>query len=196
MMPKKFGSLNSINCFPFENYLQTLKKMLRKSNLPLQQVVRRLFEKFLDISEKIEPESYVSKKISNIQCVPEEIRNTFGKQTFFEKFHTPNATFSNKPGNNIIFINKNDTTTLIEIICFIQTKKIIKIIGKKLKIIRPFTSYPQDSSFLLFYEVSNENSDEIFQVKANDILYKGILLPLDDKNFVRPLIHEVLYHMQ
>lgn len=188
---KKYGSLNSINCFPFENYLQTLKKMLRKSNLPLQQVVRRLAEKSLSVSEKIEKESYVSKKISNLQCIPEEIQNKFGKYSFFEMFHTPNATFSNKPGNNIIFISNKDSTTIIEIICFIQTKKSIKIIGQKIKIIRPFTLYPQDSSFLLFYEVSNENSNEIFEVNANDILYKGILLPLDDKKIIRPLLHDI-----
>lgn len=187
---KKYGSLNSINCFPFENYLQTLKKMLRKSNLPLQQVVRRLSEKSPNVSENIEKGSYVSKKISNLQRVPEKIRNKFGKYIFFEMFHIRNARFSNKPGNNI-FINKRDSPTIIEIVCFIQTKKSIKIIGQKIKIIRPFTLYPQDSSFLLLYEVSNGNSNEIFEVNGNDILYKGIMLPLDDKKIVKPIVHEI-----
>lgn len=41
---RDFGSLNTVNCFPFENYLQKFKRLLRKSNAPLQQVVKRLFE--------------------------------------------------------------------------------------------------------------------------------------------------------
>lgn len=31
---KHYDSLNGISCFPFENYLYRLKKLLRKTNLP------------------------------------------------------------------------------------------------------------------------------------------------------------------
>ena len=37
-------SLNEISAFPFENYLQTLKKYVRNSSKPLVQVVKRLTE--------------------------------------------------------------------------------------------------------------------------------------------------------
>ena len=37
-----FGVLDNISCFPFENYLGQLKKMIRKPNKPLEQVIRRL----------------------------------------------------------------------------------------------------------------------------------------------------------
>lgn len=36
-----FGSLDSVSCFKFENYMGHLKKLVRKSNKPLQQVVKR-----------------------------------------------------------------------------------------------------------------------------------------------------------
>ncbi|KAJ8018365.1 hypothetical protein HOLleu_43677 [Holothuria leucospilota] len=39
---KKFGVLDSISCFPFENYLGHLKRMVRKPSSPLQQVIRRM----------------------------------------------------------------------------------------------------------------------------------------------------------
>lgn len=42
---RRFGELNGISCFPFENYLKTIKKLVRKPNLPLQQVIRRLTER-------------------------------------------------------------------------------------------------------------------------------------------------------
>lgn len=39
-----FGELDNISCFQFENYLFKIKKLLKKPNSPLQQVVRRLSE--------------------------------------------------------------------------------------------------------------------------------------------------------
>lgn len=42
---KKYGPLDNFSAFKFENYLQTLKKMLRKPDKPLQQIVRRCIEK-------------------------------------------------------------------------------------------------------------------------------------------------------
>lgn len=47
---EKFGNLNNISCFPFENHLQIIKNMLRKPNMPLQQVVRRILERESDLN--------------------------------------------------------------------------------------------------------------------------------------------------
>ncbi|KAM0735062.1 hypothetical protein ACS0PU_011175 [Formica fusca] len=46
---RKFGSLDNFSAFKFENYMQTLKKLLRKSEKPLQQVVRRCTEKEINL---------------------------------------------------------------------------------------------------------------------------------------------------
>lgn len=42
---KKFGSMDSFSAFPFENYLQSIKKLIRKSEKPAQQIANRLNEK-------------------------------------------------------------------------------------------------------------------------------------------------------
>ena len=41
---KKFGCLDNFSCFPFENKLGELKKLIRKPQSPIQQLVRRLSE--------------------------------------------------------------------------------------------------------------------------------------------------------
>lgn len=41
---KAFGYLDSISCFPFENYLGFIKSLIRSPNKPLAQLVKRLSE--------------------------------------------------------------------------------------------------------------------------------------------------------
>lgn len=41
---KLYGSLDNCSCFPFENFLQFLKKMVRKFEKPLEQVIKRYNE--------------------------------------------------------------------------------------------------------------------------------------------------------
>ena len=41
---KSFGCLDNFSAFPFENFLGSLKKMIRKPELPLQQIINRYEE--------------------------------------------------------------------------------------------------------------------------------------------------------
>ena len=42
---RKFGSLNNISCCSFENYLGQLKRVVRRSQSPISQIIRRYREK-------------------------------------------------------------------------------------------------------------------------------------------------------
>jgi len=47
-----YGSLDLFSTFKFENYMQKIKKMIKKDDKPLQQIVRRIHEaKFNDVSQ-------------------------------------------------------------------------------------------------------------------------------------------------
>jgi hypothetical protein len=59
---KKYGPLDKCSCFPFENYLKNLKKMVRKSEKPLEQVVKRYTE-YLTFCEPNIPVSQSQNKI-------------------------------------------------------------------------------------------------------------------------------------
>lgn len=41
---RRFGSLDLCSCFPFENFMKTLKKIIRKHEKPLEQVIIRYHE--------------------------------------------------------------------------------------------------------------------------------------------------------
>lgn len=41
---RKYGNLDNVSSFPFDNFLGTLKKIIRKPNMVLQQAVRGIFE--------------------------------------------------------------------------------------------------------------------------------------------------------
>ena len=50
---EKFGPIDSFSCYPFENHLQKLKNLVRKSAKPLPQVVKILSEMQQKISKKV-----------------------------------------------------------------------------------------------------------------------------------------------
>lgn len=51
---RKFGSLDSFSAFRFENYMMTIKRMIRKREKPLQQIARRYSEQEKAEMEKSE----------------------------------------------------------------------------------------------------------------------------------------------
>lgn len=82
-----YGSLDNCSAFPFENYMKTLKRMLRKHEKPLQQVVKRYKEQC--INENIEfsnnselkfttkePDCFILTYNGNIVKITEIISNT------------------------------------------------------------------------------------------------------------------------
>ena len=50
---KRFGPLDRYSAFPFENKLGILKRMLRKYDLPMQQIVKRIHESQCQNSETL-----------------------------------------------------------------------------------------------------------------------------------------------
>lgn len=61
---KKYGPLDNVSAFPFENYLGKLKKMIRKPSYPLQQIVHRISEIEDDVIAQV-PDKLLWKKHSD-----------------------------------------------------------------------------------------------------------------------------------
>ena len=67
----KHGPLDSFSAFPFENFLYQLKKTIRKSKDPLQQVVRREIER-REIEKRFHSFRSIPSKSKNSICMKNE----------------------------------------------------------------------------------------------------------------------------
>ncbi|KYN08255.1 hypothetical protein ALC62_00766 [Cyphomyrmex costatus] len=73
---RKFDSLDKFSCFPFENYMHKIKMMLKTSNKPLSQFIKRVNEFDTYASNKIEQKFYL--KENGLKC------NIISKQVTYE----------------------------------------------------------------------------------------------------------------
>lgn len=107
---EKISSLNEVNCFYFENYLSFLKRMLRKSNHSLQQVINRISEG-REINIQVNAcGTYVIRKSYNV---------VNDDRMFYRKMSYNGLLFSTTTGNNCAYL-KNCKIMLIKSILFSQ----------------------------------------------------------------------------
>lgn len=182
---KLFGSLNGINCFPFENYLGSMKRMIRKSNLPLQQVVRRLCEADT-IQKKDAGKSEANIKLSLV--ISNNVENEVSQicqGVFYKRMSYNGTTFITNSSDSCVYLMSGKVIKMFYIVEEIDE---IKIFGKEFKILKPFNSYPTCSSLFAIYEVKlNEQHFNIY--KLTDIKCKGLLLPYKEHFVCAPLLH-------
>lgn len=179
---KQFGSLSNVNCFAFENFNQVMKKMLRKSNNSLQQVVNRVIEgKCNFISEKFFSNFKIG-KLNTIFCDGQQI----------EQFHFmeyKNFYLSSNEGNNCVYLSNNQ---IIKIHVFEKRGNQIYVKGTEYEIINPGFSYPEDSTFLSVFEVKLKSQEDV-SILLEHILCKAIILPSYNQRrntfICSPLLH-------
>lgn len=183
---KCFGSLNYINCFQFENYLQLLKKLIRKYSLPLQQVVKRLYEQqthnFQKRTQPLPEELYCQKSIKDDKNGPLQYK----KYPFFEELIFKGTKITKKEGNNIVFLQNGE---VVKTSSFYQNEDEIIILGQKCEILDPVYLYPESSHVLNISEIGIPNMRDLKEYKATDILCKGITIPLSNKFMIFPFLH-------
>jgi len=87
---RKFGFLDRCSCFPFENYMKVLKKMVRKHEKPLEQVIKR----YNEILEFCKPEFVIPTSSIKIKLMkPHSEEPLIVKDSTVSQFRT--ATINN-----------------------------------------------------------------------------------------------------
>ncbi len=100
---RKYGALDSVSCFPFENYLGHLKRMVRRPQNPVEQIVRRVDEK-----QTFNRDSKGSSALEEHLKQPHFSGPTppgFSTCTQFKQCQYKGMTISCSPGNNCFEIN-------------------------------------------------------------------------------------------
>ena len=151
----KHGPLDSFSAFPYENFLQKLKKMVRSGKNPMTQIVKRIYEiqnngsttvkinSQFNISEKRPNNSFILNDVKCCEVV--DILEGPGKDVTWRcrVYHNPESVFENPCDSRVIGTFK----------CY-RPDAVIKIISKA-ENIRPAIMVLQDQS-VLFLSVLHE----------------------------------------
>jgi len=185
---KKYGALDSFSAFRFENYLFSIKKLLRKAEKPLEQLVRRYYE-----IESVES-NFVKTSRSN------------SSKFIFQNAHSdgpviniPNVQLQFKIMSNSFFVINCDS--LHDKYCILKTgqcvhiKNIVKANNNVMYIVGNILN-AEDS---LYSTPCESNEFEIQLVSADTrglqfwpvtlIKYKAWKMSCNHRNIVFPIIH-------
>lgn len=170
---KYFGHLDNYSAFKFENYMQVLKKRIRKGTQPLKQLINRLKEE----EAMTETFGYCKKKI------PEFKRQL--KDKSFMTVQLESYKLSIKEPNNFCLL-KND---VIKITKICDSNAGVLLEGLRLKHLEPFFIKPFSSDNLNIYSTDKlEYYGE--SIKFQSVELKKVLhLHLNNLSVFMPNIH-------
>lgn len=168
------GPLESFSCFPFENYLHTIKRLIRKGNQHLQQIVKRImeFNKILVIRRK-------NSRSPNAKCFRDQhhsgpIYNLAHCRQFKTLLYGPSYFSVKFSRDSCAFL---DDGSIIVIENFAVEKGNEWVIGREYINKEDLYSYPIKSSKLEIFSV--QELSELRCWPLEKIKKKGLKLPLD-----------------
>lgn len=181
---KLFGSLDNFSAFPFENFMQKLKKMVRKSSQPLQQVVRRIVEE----NNILRPTKNTDDNLSTELLMEHSdgpLINTCNPPQY-KKLKTAEYCLNiNRTADRFVELKNK---TIIEIKNFVSHKNSTVLLGYSYSLQNDFYSKPCNSSlFGIQYIKKNNNLLEMWSI--DDINRKLIVLPFRGQYVSFPLLH-------
>lgn len=178
-----FGSLDNFSAFPFENFMQKLKKMVRKTSQPLQQVVRRIVEQ----NNILRPTKNTDNNLS-IGLLMEHsdgpLINTCNPPQYKKLKTTEYCLNINRIADRFVELKNK---TIIEIKNFVSHENSV-FLGYSYSIQNDFYSKPCNSSFFdIQYIKKKYNLLEMWSI--DDINRKLVVLPFRDQYVSFPLLH-------
>ncbi|KAK6186492.1 hypothetical protein SNE40_008521 [Patella caerulea] len=178
-----YGPLDQFSAFPFENFLKSIKRLLRTPTCPLQQVVRRLKEK-KGISGRSFNFQTICKKEHSAGPVP----NNFQLYRQYSEIHTENLFISTKEGDNALYIGQH----IYIVNNILLLNEAVMLVCRKFTSRASFFHCPLDSLDIGIAFVSKLNKRYVvFQL--SEITAKAVLLPYQNGFVSFPLIHTRTY---
>ncbi|KAL7377303.1 hypothetical protein ABVT39_025341 [Epinephelus coioides] len=160
---KQHGNLDEFSAFPFENYLGKLKKLVRKPDNPLAQIIRRLSE--MDNSTVREDcLRRVLRKEHQNGPVPPVLAGVFNQ---FKEVLLSGTVIRTSEGDNCVKIHNSIAIVVNIILCGGK----IHLVYKEYRNRSSFFHYPMDSGDLGIFIVSDP-SDELNTTVLGDSVKK------------------------
>ncbi|KAJ8946235.1 hypothetical protein NQ314_008934 [Rhamnusium bicolor] len=190
---QKFGVIDNFSAFPFENYLSSLKRMVKSTINPLQEIYNRIHEMNSCASIITTAKNYLETKFEHSNGpLHDNIQNKNIKQ--FKKLIIKNITLS------ICTYSKSDcfcmmNDEVLEIHNIIVDNNNIHVVGKKFTLYESLYNYPLSSKLLKVYLVSNLSKEFYVWHVFDHVLTKCILLPYERENkkwASMPIIHSLM----
>lgn len=181
---KVHGHLDLISGFPYENYLQMLKKMVRKPHSPLTQVIRRVSEMRISEERIFAKQKNVAMGQHNEGPLPQMMGSSV-KQ--FKKLIFDGVTIRTCGGDNCLRIN-NDIALVQNILLHEGCYYAVYMLYTRRE---HFFSYPVDSTDLGILVVSGL-SPNLKCARLDETVRKCVRIPLlesRDTFVVFPLLH-------
>lgn len=173
----RFGPLNSISSYPFENYLHQLKKSVRQGNNCLEQVANRILEKnHFTTHHTTRCSSFIPKVIRRGNLVECEIRQGLVISNVFQ--------------NAWILTKSRDIVKVVDI--SIDVNGHILLHGRALRKRFDFFRLPIRSSVLYIYaaQISNLNNKTTYEI--DKVFCKYVVIAFRQNSFVYiPLLHTI-----
>lgn len=187
---KHYGCLENFSSFCYENQLKDIKKLVRKRNLPLQQIARRLVECELNNT------TLTVQTVQNGDCVLSRVHSRgpmpdgFTNLKQYHKFEHGTLRISLSLRDSCVQLD-DKSLVVVKNILHDENHNITYIVYRKFRTVDDLFIYPLCSSSLGIYRLSNlENEYSI--CKSKHISNKYVLLPvnMDQTEFAAlPLLH-------
>lgn len=163
---ENFGPLDNFSCFPYENFMQTLKGWIRGPNKQLEQVCKRIKENEY---------KHFTRKSKDTQNV---VRIYRGQICYLQSPDIAGNTVIRKSEPDNCFLVKKDTIVLIQAIIKCADGNFI-FQCKELTEKSDFFSLPLPSSRLSIFKIDKTViTPHTFELRATDFVKKCMLLPL------------------
>lgn len=176
------GSLIDISTYKYENCLRLLGLGLKKCNLPLEQISRRLI-----VASKVQPPL----SFHNEGFVPfAQYEYKFEDITAYKSIHiTPNMTLSSRNDSNSWFLTRN--FDIVKMRHIIRVENSFRVYGNRLQNKTDFFTKPLSSQILHIFLSNGQLNDEMSFYSLKQIMSKMMCLN-SKQNFVFiPILHTI-----
>jgi len=171
----RWGSLDEFSAFTFENYLRSIKKLIKGNDKPLEQLSNRVYEMRNNYSVKLFNEDINTYRLGR-ECYNGNLISGC-TSPMYKDIQFNNFKMTTKKPNNYCIMH-DECIVIVENICHYNNS--VAIIGRALKNGKPFFHSPALSTCFGIVQFSEEY-DFLQAFPINNIKNKAVVLPIYDK---------------